>query len=124
MQTQPTTYCVEDVRSSSYNQFIDTDGVRSTRWERRSPMLRPDGLFDWGLVIRQNALGVGGGGSCVFLHIWRGANHPTSGCTAMSRDSILETFAWLMDAANPILVQLPEPAFRNLQDAWSLPRSD
>lgn len=122
LQTLPSTYCVEDVRSSRYNQIIDTAPAPPTRWERWSAMRRADGLFDWGIVVRQNDPDIlVGAGSCVFLHIWRSANSPTTGCTAMPRTRIEETIVWLNAESDPVLVQLPEPVFLKLREAWALP---
>jgi len=122
LHTSSTTYCVEDVRSKYYNQIIDANEVKATSWERWSEMQRPDGLFRWGVVVRQNDPDTKtGAGSCVFLHIWRGFRQPTAGCTAMSPDQIQETVRWLDATAQPLLVQLPEPEYQRLRDGWSLP---
>jgi L,D-peptidoglycan transpeptidase YkuD (ErfK/YbiS/YcfS/YnhG family) len=122
LHTSSTTYCVEDVRSKYYNQIIDANEVKMTSWERWSEMLRADGLFRWGVVVRQNGPDVQtGAGSCVFLHIWRGRRQATAGCTAMPPEQIQETVRWLDAAAQPVLVQLPEPEYERLHEAWGLP---
>ena len=122
LHTSSTTYCVEDVRSKYYNQIIDANEVKATSWERWSEMLRADGLFRWGVVVRQNGPDTKtGAGSCVFLHIWRGFRQPTAGCTAMSPEQIQETVRWLDGTAQPLLVQLPEPEYQRLREGWSLP---
>ncbi|HMI88123.1 MAG TPA: hypothetical protein VK550_28760 [Polyangiaceae bacterium] len=122
LHTLPTTYCVEDVRSKHYNQIIDAGEVKMTSWERWSEMQRADGLFRWGVVVRQNGPDTKtGAGSCVFLHIWRGFRHPTAGCTAMPIEQIQETVRWLDGAAQPLLVQLPEPEYQRLHETWGLP---
>jgi len=122
LHTRPTTYCVEDVRSKHYNQIIDATEVKMTSWERWSEMQRADGLFRWGVVVRQNGPDAKtGAGSCVFLHIWRGFRHPTAGCTAMPLEQIQETVRWLDGTAQPLLVQLPAPEYERLREAWGLP---
>jgi len=122
LQTQATTYCVEDVRSSFYNQIIDAHDVARTSWEKWSELRRRDGLFDWGVVVRQNAPDTQkGAGSCVFLHVWRGPRVPTSGCTAMARDRIAAVLRWLDPAAQPLLVQLPQAVLEGVRSAWGLP---
>jgi D-alanyl-D-alanine dipeptidase len=122
LHTQATTYCVEDTRSKYYNQIIDANEVKMTSWERWSEMQRADGLFRWGVVVRQNGPDTkNGAGSCVFLHIWRGFRQPTAGCTAMAVDQIQETVRWLDPAAEPRLVQLPEPEYERRRDVWGLP---
>ncbi len=121
-QTRSTTYCVEDQRSEHYNQLIDSSVVAPNGWERWSEMARPDGLFDWGIVVRQNAPEVKrGAGSCVFLHIWRGPKKPTAGCTAMPKDALVEVLRWLDHDRHPLLVQLPDEAFKAVQSSWGLP---
>jgi L,D-peptidoglycan transpeptidase YkuD (ErfK/YbiS/YcfS/YnhG family) len=118
----PTTYCVEDVRSQHYNQIIDASDVTRTSWEKWSELRRSDGLFDWGIVVKQNAPDtIRGAGSCVFLHVWRGQGLPTAGCTAMSRDKIESVLRWLAPDAMPLLVQLPKSVYDTLRSAWALP---
>ena len=122
LHTSPTTYCVEDTRSKYYNQIIDSNEVKMTSWERWSEMQRADGLFRWGIVVRQNGPDIQtGAGSCVFLHIWRGFRQPTAGCTAMATEQIQETVRWLDGTAKPLLVQLPEPEYQRVREAWGLP---
>ncbi len=115
-------YCVEDVHSTHYNELVDSSEVKPPGWERWSALRRSDGLFRWGIVVHQNAPDVvAGAGSCVFLHIWRGKHRPTAGCTAMPAESIEEILRWLDAKAHPVLVQLPETVFRNVRTGWGLP---
>jgi len=122
LQSQPSTYCVEDVRSSFYNQIIDSREVSRSTWEKWSELKRRDGLFDWGVVVRQNAPDTRkAAGSCVFLHVWRGPRVPTAGCTALPRERIQAILRWLDPGAEPVLVQLPRPVFEAVRSAWGLP---
>jgi L,D-peptidoglycan transpeptidase YkuD (ErfK/YbiS/YcfS/YnhG family) len=115
-------YCVEDLRSKFYNQIIDANDIKRTAWERWSELRRADGLFDWAVIVRQNEPDVQrGSGSCVFLHVWRGPHNPTAGCTAMPHEQIEAIVRWLDPHAEPILVQLPDPALKKLREAWGLP---
>jgi len=117
-----TSYCVEDKRSEHYNHLIDSNQVRPAAWEQWSELARADGLFDWAVVVRQNAPDVQkGAGSCVFLHIWRGPGRPTAGCTAMPQDRLVEVLRWLDPKRKPLLVQLPEAALRGVRESWGLP---
>jgi D-alanyl-D-alanine dipeptidase len=124
LRALPTTYCVEDARSIHYNQFVDSTRVTPPpAWEQWSQMARADGLFDWGVVIQQNAPEIQkGAGACVFLHVWRGPKRPTAGCTAMAKGNLEEALRWLNPDLAPILVQLPEPVFRSVRAAWALPK--
>ena len=65
-----------------------------------------------------------GAGSCIFLHIWKGPDVPTSGCTAMSAGAMESLLGWLDAAIPSVLVQLPEAEYQRLQTAWHLPRSN
>ncbi len=123
LRTSPTTYCVEDARSTYYNQIVDSTRVTPPSLDQWSQMARPDGLFNWGVVVQQNAPETQkGSGSCVFLHVWRGPKRPTAGCTAMASDHIQEILRWLDPDLGPVLVQLPEPVFRGVRAAWGLPQ--
>lgn len=122
LPTLATTYCVEDVRSDFYNRIIDARDVTPRAWEKWSELRRPDGLFDWGIVVGQNTPDVRrGSGSCVFLHIWRGPNVPTAGCTAMARENIEVILRWLDADADPVLVQLPDSELAEWRTRWGTP---
>ncbi|MEI9937892.1 MAG: L,D-transpeptidase family protein [Pseudomonadota bacterium] len=122
LHTLPSTYCIEDTRSKSYNQIVEVPGVTPGSRPGWSEMQRADGLFRWGVVVRHNDSDTQiGAGSCVFLHIWRGPGRGTAGCTAMQSDQLESTLRWLDPQANPLLVELPEPAYQELRNAWGLP---
>jgi L,D-peptidoglycan transpeptidase YkuD (ErfK/YbiS/YcfS/YnhG family) len=122
LQALPTSYCVEDLRSAYYNRIIDASEVSTSSWQQWSRLLRTDGQFQWGLVVRHNTPEIKlGAGSCVFLHVWRGPFQPTSGCTSMAQDQIEAMLLWLEPEARPVLVQLPEQEYRERRDAWGLP---
>jgi D-alanyl-D-alanine dipeptidase len=114
--------CIEDMKSKYYNQVIDPSSITHADWSVRDEMLRPDGLFRWGVIIEHNAKDtVRGAGSCVFLHIWKGLGKGTAGCTAMPGDTIEETLRWLDSSEHPVIVQLPESEYQRLRSAWILP---
>jgi L,D-peptidoglycan transpeptidase YkuD (ErfK/YbiS/YcfS/YnhG family) len=114
--------CIEDMKSKYYNQVIDPSSVTHADWSVKDEMLRPDGLFRWGVIIEHNAKDtVRGAGSCVFLHIWRGLGKGTAGCTAMPGDNIEETLRWLDSSEHPVIVQLPESEYARLRSTWALP---
>lgn len=124
-QATASSYCVEDVHSTHYNELIDATQTKRVGWQRWSPLRRADGLFRFGVVVRQNApQAVVGAGSCVFLHVWRGERQSTVGCTAMAAEAIEEILRWLDPKAEPVLVQLPESAYESVRTAWSLPGQD
>jgi L,D-peptidoglycan transpeptidase YkuD (ErfK/YbiS/YcfS/YnhG family) len=117
-----TTECVDDSKSAHYNSVLDRSRIAHPDWISSEQMRRSDELYRWGVVVDHNAgKPVSGGGSCIFLHIWSGANQGTAGCTAMAPVPIRELLLWLDSAANPVLVQLPETEYKRLQDPWQLP---
>jgi D-alanyl-D-alanine dipeptidase len=123
LHVEETTYCVEDLRSPHYNQIIDLGDVDARVWRKRSPLLRPDGLFRWGIVVNQNeSPPTRGAGSCIFLHVWRGADVGTAGCTAMSEPAIVKLVGWLDERAETRLVQLPRDVYDEVRDQQRLPK--
>jgi D-alanyl-D-alanine dipeptidase len=64
---------------------------------------------------------VRGGGSCIFLHVWRGPESTTSGCTAMPEGDLAEVIRWLDHDAVPVVVELPRAAYLRRVRSWELP---
>lgn len=115
-------YCVEDTGSANYNRLIDLNESDSQVWQKRSPLLRSDGLFQWGVVVEQNTSPVTvGAGSCIFLHVWRGAHIGTAGCTAMPLEAAAGLVSWLAPKTNARLVQLPRSVYDEVRLKHGLP---
>jgi len=113
--------CVDDSNSKFYNRVVDR-GTVAADWNSSEHMLRPDELYRWGIVVDHNAGPARpGGGSCIFLHIWRGAGIGTVGCTAMPRERVESLLSWLDPAREPLLVQLPASEYKRLRKGWHLP---
>lgn len=113
--------CVDDSNSKFYNRVVDR-GTVAADWNSSEQMLRPDELYRWGIVVDHNAGPARpGGGSCIFLHIWRGAGIGTVGCTAMPRERVESLLGWLDPAREPLLVQLPASEYKRLRKRWHLP---
>ena len=71
-------------------------------------MKRDDDLYELGIVVEHNMHPFQKGrGSAIFLHVWRRADQPTAGCTAMSRADMLRLLQWLDPSGKPFLLQLP-----------------
>jgi D-alanyl-D-alanine dipeptidase len=114
--------CVDDVRSVHYNQMLFAAPGTPIDWKSAEDMHRRDSLYSLGVVVEHNGNGREvGGGSCIFLHIWPGADGNTSGCTAFASDAMNELLAWLDPDALPILVQLPRSSYERLRSQWRLP---
>ena len=114
--------CVDDVKSTHYNQVLDSATVPSRDWNSSEHMHRKDVLYRWGVVVDHNPERKPGNGSCIFLHIWEGPHRGTTGCTAMDERDLKRVIAWLDPKARPLLVQFPEAEYQQLQKSWTLPR--
>ena len=112
--------CVDDSDSQFYNRVLNRSEVE-VDWVSHEEMRRRDELYRLGVVVAHNEAAVPRGGSCIFLHIWRGPGTTTSGCTAMTSNAMEDVAAWLDAAENPVLVQLPQSEYERLQAEWTLP---
>ena len=114
-------YFVDDVASEDYNRWrrIKDEDVNDpkARWASCERMRRADDLYELGMIVEHNQGCVPGAGSAIFLHVWRAPGAPTSGCTAMAREDLLEVLRWLDPVAAPVLVQAPSLALGGLQAA-------
>jgi D-alanyl-D-alanine dipeptidase len=122
----PTIECVDDEKSKFYNTLVDTTTV-SADWgsHENEKMRRADDLYRWGILVDHNANPpVAGGGSCIFMHIWRGPGQPTVGCTAMPQADLELLLGWLDPERKPLLVQLPAAQYQKLRHRWNLPRME
>lgn len=119
----PSLQCVDDSASRFYNKIIDSEYISSAPdWNSTERMLRSDNLYKWGVLVDHNVdPAVPVGGSCIFLHIWRGPLVGTAGCTAMEELNVLILLGWLDPSANPIIVQIPRSEYLRLREAWTLP---
>ena len=113
--------CVDDVRSEHYNTLVTRQEVGRVDWSS-SERMWTEPLYEWGIVVEHNAPDVtAGAGSCIFLHVWKGAGVGTAGCTAMEGQHLTHVIRWLQPASRPLLVQLPEAEYERLKAAWDLP---
>jgi L,D-peptidoglycan transpeptidase YkuD (ErfK/YbiS/YcfS/YnhG family) len=118
--------CVDDASSEHYNRIVDRSTV-TPDWNSSEHMLNVGELYRWGIVVGHNGAAADstspkpGGGSCVFLHIWRSSTQGTAGCTAMPQREIETLLTWLDPKRNPRLVQLPGSEYQRLITRWNLP---
>lgn len=115
--------CVDDEKSRFYNTLVDTTSI-SPDWgpHENEKMRRSDDLYRWGILVDHNANPlVAGGGSCIFMHIWRGPAQPTVGCTAMPQADLETLLGWLDPARKPLLLQLPAAQYQRMRHRWNLP---
>jgi D-alanyl-D-alanine dipeptidase len=115
--------CVDDTNSVYYNVIVDRKSVSAPDWKSSEKMRMSDDEYRLGIFVDHNSSQVvPGAGSCVFMHIWKGPDIPTSGCTAMSDGGMESLLGWLDARARPVLVQLPESEYQRVQAAWVLPQ--
>jgi L,D-peptidoglycan transpeptidase YkuD (ErfK/YbiS/YcfS/YnhG family) len=114
--------CVDDGRSASYNRLTTRTAAERVDWSSSEKMWQ-EPLYKWGVVVDHNTAAPvqPAGGSCIFLHIWKGPGHGTAGCTAMEESALTAMVGWLAPASTPLLVQLPRAEYARLKPAWRLP---
>ncbi|NNF59312.1 MAG: hypothetical protein HKN04_13840, partial [Rhodothermaceae bacterium] len=118
--TNASVECVDDSASRYYNRVLARDSV-AVDWTSHEEMRRRDDLYRLGVIVAHNAEAEPGGGSCIFLHVWRGPGSTPSGCTAMRSEAMDAVAAWLHGEARPVLVQLPQAEYARYRAAWMLP---
>ncbi len=116
------TECVDDVKSSHYNRIVNRTQVGNFDWQSSEKMLEVGAQYDLGVFVEHNFEKQAGGGSCIFLHIWKDAITGTAGCTAMARRNMETVLYWLDAKKNPVLIQLPAEDYKKLQTSWKLPK--
>ncbi len=116
------TECVDDVKSSHYNKIVNRMQVGMFDWESSEKMLAVGTQYDLGVFVAHNSNPINkGGGSCIFLHIWKDEKSGTAGCTAMARENIEAALNFFDPKKNPVLIQLPEDSYKQFQTKWKLP---
>ena len=110
--------CVDDPASSHYNRILDARGI-TVDWKSAEMMRRPDALYTWVVDVAHNPSATPDSGSCVFLHVWGGADSTTSGCTAMADAKLTELIATLAPSA--VFVLLPKSEYAAIAPMWGLP---
>lgn len=118
----PAIECVDDVKSANYNLIVDKTEVPALDWKSSEKMLAVGAQYDLGVFVAHNSERQKGGGSCIFLHIWKSPTTGTAGCTAMERSNIEKTLTWLDPKKNPVLIQMPETEYDTYQTKWNLPK--
>ena len=112
--------CVDDAASADYNRILP-EPKGGAPWKSAELMKRDDDLYRLGVVVAHNrSPRVAGGGSCIFLHIWKEPGATTSGCTAMASRDLEVVVGWLDSAKQPLLVQWPETERVQLARSWRM----
>ncbi len=120
-----TVECIDDSYSKYYNRIVNSDTVDNKDWTRSEEMANVLVQYEWGIEIEHNKNPhKAGDGSCIFLHIWGGADVPTIGCTAIRKKDLLEIIHWLDKDKTPLYVALTTKDYLRLKNAWQLPDLD
>ncbi|MEL6133896.1 MAG: hypothetical protein AAFR59_11085 [Bacteroidota bacterium] len=114
MSVVNTTMCIEDVQSHYYNQILE-EGETTPDWSSTDHMLRKDDLYEWGIFVSHNTGSpTPGGGSCIFIHVWREGGNGTAGCTSLDKSELKKMLHWMDPKAQTLLVQAPKPVLSQL----------
>lgn len=122
-QITETIFCPDDTKSKFYNSLVDTKNTTKD-WNSSENMneYMNEGLYVYGFMVNHNYdHPIPGRGSCFFVHIYRGINIPTAGCTAFEPNLVKEIVVWLDPAHKPVLVQMPESVYKIFKSRWGLP---
>ncbi|MCK9473225.1 MAG: L,D-transpeptidase family protein [Sulfurimonas sp.] len=95
--------CVDDSNSDFYNQIIKKPKDMPKSFEE---IRRDDGQYELGIVVGHNKKQLKKRGSCIFIHVQKEKDAPTSGCTSMTLEEIKKIASWLDESKNPILLQI------------------
>lgn len=110
--------CVDDPESKQYARVVDRAKVAND-WKSAEDMQRGDSLYRWVVDTEFNAAQVPEAGSCIFLHVWHGAESSTVGCTAMAEPALVHLISMLEPDASYVL--LPRAEYEALREPWGLP---
>jgi D-alanyl-D-alanine dipeptidase len=105
-QVDANNLCIDDTNSKYYNTLVNDSLIIDKDYASFEYMRRNDHQYEYGVWVNYNTNPqVSGRGSCIFLHIYKDSETPTSGCTAMSKEDMLELIYWLDENKKPMLVQ-------------------
>lgn len=120
LKVDENTFCVDDPKSVHYNKIVRGDQVEKD-WKSAETMRLKSDAYKFGIVVGYNTNPpVPGKGSCIFIHLGE-PDGTTAGCTAMSEADILSLINFLDKSQNPLLVQAPYAAYRELSETYNLP---
>lgn len=114
--------CIDDISSKNYNRILhisEVEGVKSFEFMRRL-----DELYKLGIVINYNPNNRVADGSCLFLHIEKGKNAPTSGCTSMSERDLRTIIEWLDQEESPLIIQTTQKECKRFTESFKGIRCD
>lgn len=97
-------FWVDDANSAFYNTY--QKGLPNGRWASAEDLYGIGDAYRFFVVIEYNTENpVPGKGSAIFMHIWKGEESHTSGCTAMGEENLIKIIKWLDPKKSPFLLQ-------------------
>jgi len=107
-------FCVDDPHSPSYNKIVAMSTLPGgTSGEDMGTIA----LYRRGLLIAFPTSREEKGGSCIFIHVWRGRSSPTSGCIALSEGDVAQIQEWASDERALVAI-LPKEALTRLPECF------
>ncbi|HBF35919.1 MAG TPA: hypothetical protein DDW50_01190 [Firmicutes bacterium] len=101
----PEDYWVDDSRSADYNRWVHYHDGDQKDWQSAERLCQETICYRHAVVINYNAVREPGKGSAIFLHVWKGEDQPTGGCTAVSEGNMALILQWLDPRQAPFIVQ-------------------
>lgn len=108
MQLNENSICVDDKKSKYYNQLIDAAEIKNSDWDSGEKMWTVPFYKQGAMVMYNMPLPIKGGGSCIFLHIWRSPDKGTAGCIAMAELNLVQVLTWLDPYKRPVIAIFPK----------------
>ena len=109
VRVTPQTVCVDDTRSAAYNTI-------TSRWaageHAHVERMHTNANYREGLFVEYPTNAAARAGSCIFIHVWRTAAHPTTGCVALPEARVKALQAFAADGA--VIAILPREALPRL----------
>lgn len=114
---------VDDPKNPFYNRHVRVDPAKGVPpWFESQRMRLGDPAYRWLVEVRHNSDPPRpGAGSAIFMHVRRGPDRLTAGCTTMARTELETMIRFLRPSANPHYVLLPKSEYAKYQKAWGLP---
>jgi L,D-peptidoglycan transpeptidase YkuD (ErfK/YbiS/YcfS/YnhG family) len=116
LHTSKELICVDDSRNNFYNQIIQKENPpKSFEYMRRD-----DHQYKYGVTVEHNKGKIAKRGSCIFLHIQKAHNSPTSGCTSMKEEDLYHLIKLLNKNKNPLLIQITKASLAEVIEAYKI----
>jgi D-alanyl-D-alanine dipeptidase len=65
---------IDDPKSHYYNRLVDRSKIAICDWQHSEKVRPGNPMFEWCIAVKHNWEQRPGYGSCIYLHIWKGAS--------------------------------------------------